>query len=221
MEKRRNYSRELEDRLVSLEQEGRVPRLLLHACCAPCSSYVLEYLSSHFRISLFYYNPNITDSDEYRKRVLEVRRLVRELPVRYPVEVIEGEYEPRVFTSAVKGLENEPEGGARCAVCFRLRLEKAAGYAARMAEESGEEVFFTTTLTISPLKNAFLLNGIGSEAAAQYRNVTWLDSDFKKRDGYKRSIELSALHNLYRQNYCGCIYSKRNRGTEIIIGEEV
>lgn len=205
----RNYQKELEELIGQLGKDGRVPRLLLHSCCAPCSSYVLEYLSEYFNITLFYYNPNITEREEYTKRVEEVKRLIAELPVRHPVTFLEGDYEPQVFTGAVRGLEHEPEGGARCGVCFRLRLDKAAQAAARLASECGEEVLFTTTLTISPLKNAGLLNGIGEETASRYEGISWLGSDFKKRGGYQRSIQLSAQYGLYRQDYCGCVYSKR------------
>ena len=209
MTQKPNYQKELEAKLAQFGTEGRVPRLLLHACCAPCSSYVLEYLSDYFDITLFYYNPNISLESEYRKRVDEVRRLVSELPARYPVNLIEGEYDPEAFAAAVKGLEQEPEGGARCSRCFGLRLERAAAEAARMAETYNTGILLTTTLTISPLKNAGLLNRIGAEAASHYDGVTWLDSDFKKRGGYQRSIELSAQYGLYRQNYCGCKYSQK------------
>lgn len=205
---KRNYQKELERRIEQFQREDRVPRLLLHSCCAPCSSYVLEYLSEYFDITIFYYNPNITSRDEYLKRVAEVKRLIAGLPVKHPISFIEGDYEPREFTATVKGLENEPEGGARCVRCFELRLRKTAETAAGMARDTGEEILFTTTLTISPLKNADLLNSIGEEAATLYDGISWLDSDFKKRGGYKRSIELSRQYGLYRQNYCGCVYSR-------------
>lgn len=205
---KRNYQKELERRIEQFQREDRVPRLLLHSCCAPCSSYVLEYLSEYFDITIFYYNPNITDPKEYRKRADEVRRLISELPVTHPVSFLEGDYEPRVFTEASRGLEHEPEGGARCGRCFRLRLEKTAQAAARIAEELNEEILFTTTLTISPLKNAELINNIGQEVADKYDGAVWLNSDFKKREGFKRSIELSRQYDLYRQNYCGCVYSR-------------
>ena len=205
---KRNYQKELERRIEQFQREDRVPRLLLHSCCAPCSSYVLEYLSEYFDITIFYYNPNITDPKEYRKRADEVRRLISELPVTHPISFMEGDYEPHVFTEAARGLEHEPEGGARCGRCFRLRLEKTAQAAARIAEELNEEILFTTTLTISPLKNAELINSIGQEVADKYDGAVWLDSDFKKRNGFKRSIELSRQYGLYRQDYCGCVYSK-------------
>ncbi len=198
----RNYQKELDEIIEGLEN---APTLLLHACCAPCSSYVLEYLSRFFRITLFYYNPNITDEAEYRLRSAEAKRLVSEMNLKHPVRFLEGPYEPDKYLEAVKGLEKEPEGGARCEVCFKLRIEEAAKEAV-----NGGYDFFTTTLTISPLKNAPLLNMIGEKAAAE-AGLTWLPSDFKKKGGYQRSIELSKVYGLYRQDYCGCVFSKRNR----------
>ena len=213
----RNYQKELERLILQLnrEQEGTdgadgwIPRLLLHSCCAPCSSYVLEYLSDYFSITVFYYNPNITDPEEYQKRVEEQKRLISELPVKYPISFIEGEYEPQAFTEIARGLEQVPEGGERCFKCYRLRLEKTA----RLAKEKGYD-YFTTTLTISPLKNAHKLNEIGEELAEQY-DCQFLNSDFKKRNGYKRSTELSKEYGLYRQDYCGCIYSKQERDRRV------
>lgn len=209
-----NWQKRLDLLIRGFRSRGVVPRLALHACCAPCSSYVLEYLSQYFDITLFYYNPNITDRSEYLRRVNEVRRLVAVLPAVRPVSFAEGPYEPQAYLQAVKGLENEPEGGARCARCFMLRLEKTAAFAATMAASPGAEVLFTTTLTISPLKNAGLLNETGIRAASAYPGIAWLDSDFKKRDGYKRSIQLSAQYGLYRQDYCGCAFSKAARHPE-------
>lgn len=203
---RRNYQKELERFLLAWEKEDRIPHLLLHACCAPCSSYVLEYLAQYMQITVFFYNPNITRPEEYRKRVEEEKRLIRELPAKYPVAFLEGSYEPEQFFEAVKGLEKEPEGGKRCEVCFKLRLEEAA----RVATENGGFDFFTTSLTISPLKNADLLNEVG-EAAGEKYGIPFLPSDFKKKNGYKRSIELSREYDLYRQDYCGCIFSERER----------
>jgi predicted adenine nucleotide alpha hydrolase (AANH) superfamily ATPase len=203
---RRNYQKELERFLLAWEKEDRIPHLLLHACCAPCSSYVLEYLAQYMQITVFFYNPNITRPEEYRKRVEEEKRLIRELPAKYPVAFLEGSYEPEQFFEAVKGLEKEPEGGKRCEVCFKLRLEEAA----RIAAENGGFDFFTTSLTISPLKNADLLNEVG-EAAGEKYGIPFLPSDFKKKNGYKRSIELSREYDLYRQDYCGCIFSERER----------
>lgn len=202
---KRNYQRELDKLIEELKKEGKIPHLLLHSCCAPCSSYVLEYLSQYFSITVFYYNPNITDSGEYQKRVKEQERLIRELPARNPVSFVEGPYEPKAFTEAVSGLEQIPEGGERCFQCFALRLSKTA----QLAKEQGFD-YFTTTLTISPLKNAQKLNEIGEEMAKKY-GCCFLNSDFKKKNGYKRSIELSREYGLYRQDYCGCIYSKQER----------
>ena len=203
MNAQRNYQKELDKLIAGLN--GRRPTLLLHACCAPCSSYVLEYLSRYFKITLFYYNPNISPESEYRYRVSEVKRLVAEMLPDSDVTVVEGRYDPERFAQAVRGLEGEPEGGKRCWACFRLRLEEAA----RQAQALGCE-FFTTTLSISPLKNARALNEIGEELAPIYQ-TRYLVSDFKKREGYKRSIQLSAEYQLYRQDYCGCIYSKLER----------
>ena len=203
---RRNYQKELEHFLEDWAQKDEVPRLLLHACCAPCSSYCLEYLAEYMQITVFFYNPNITREEEYRKRVEEEKRLIRELPVKYPVSFLEGPYEPERFFEKVKGLEKEPEGGKRCEVCFRLRLEQTA----KTAVENGGFDYFTTSLTISPLKNAPLLNALGGEIGAQY-GIPFLPSDFKKKNGYKRSIELSREYDLYRQDYCGCIFSEQER----------
>lgn len=199
-----NYQKELDRVIDKIKKEGRVPKLLLHVCCAPCSSYCLEYLSKYFDISVYFYNPNISIANEYNYRLSEEKRLVSLMPFEYPVKVVEGEYLPKDYFEYVKGLENEPEGGKRCEKCFRLRLESSARY----AKEHGFD-YFTTTLTISPLKNAQLLNSIGSELAEKY-GVPWLYSDFKKREGYKRSIILSKEYDLYRQNYCGCVFSKRD-----------
>ena len=242
----RNYQKELDkiiDRIAE-QQTGRredfvedyAPRLLLHSCCAPCSSYVLEYLRNYFRITVFYYNPNITEDEEYRKRVVEQKRLIEAYnaklreqaegavaylsePVEqetttavasgperrgYPIEVIEGDYEPERFFDTARGLEQCPEGGERCFACYALRLGETAKRAG-----AGDYDYFTTTLSISPLKNAVKLNEIGERLSQEY-GVAWLPSDFKKRDGYKRSIELSKEYDLYRQDYCGCVYSRRS-----------
>lgn len=197
-----NYQREL-DRVISFHQSrGETPRLLLHVCCAPCSSYCLEYLSRYFLITVYYYNPNISIKEEYLHRLHEEQRLVSEMDFVNPVTVVKGRYEPREFFEAVRGLEQEPEGGRRCEKCFALRLDSAA----QMARDGGYD-YFTTTLTISPLKNARMLNEIGA-AAGETHGVKWLYSDFKKKEGYKRSIVLSKKYNLYRQNYCGCIFSR-------------
>ena len=199
----RNFQREL-DKI--LEQLTVTPRLLLHSCCAPCSSYVLEYLRQYFKITVFYYNPNILMEAEYQKRVTEQKRLIdayNQLDSGYSISVIEGDYEPEIFYAAAKGLEQCPEGGERCFACYEQRLRKTAELAKEL-----EQDYFTTTLTISPLKNAAKLNEIGESLAQQYQ-IPWLPSDFKKKNGYKRSIELSAEYDLYRQNYCGCVYSQK------------
>lgn len=182
---------------------GPVKKLLLHSCCAPCSSYCLEYLSNYFDIGVFYYNPNITDAAEYARRLSEQRRLCDEMPFANCVKVTDGGYGPQEFFSAARGLENEPEGGARCLKCFELRLERTA----KLAKELNCD-YFATTLTLSPLKNAPAINEIGERLGQKY-GVSYLCSDFKKREGYKRSIELSRIYGLYRQNYCGCVFSRR------------
>lgn len=200
---KRNYQRELEQLIDNIEP-GRVPALLLHACCAPCSSYCLEYLSQHFSITVLFYNPNISPAEEYQKRVDEIRRLISELPAKNKISLIEGRYLPEEFYSSVKGLELEPEGGKRCPVCFELRLREAVLTAKKLGFD-----YFTTTLSISPLKDAEKLNDIGKMLSDEY-GVAYLYSDFKKKNGYKRSIELSREYNLYRQNFCGCVFSKRD-----------
>ena len=198
---KRNYQKELDRVIEQNQRDGKTPKLLLHVCCAPCSSYCLEYLSRYFEITVYYYNPNITESKEYILRMDEVNRFVSQMPFKNPVTVIEGRYEPAEYLKAVKGLENEPEGGKRCEKCFELRLSSAAELAAKLGFD-----YVTTTLTISPLKNADLLNTIGAEQA-QKHGVSWLYSDFKKREGYKRSIELCREYDIYRQCYCGCEFS--------------
>lgn len=197
-----NYQRELDKITENIKASGQPKTLLLHSCCAPCSSYVLKYLSEYFKITLLYFNPNISPREEYEKRVSEQKRLIKEMPVKYPVEFIEGRYEPQEYYDAVKGLESEPEGGARCMVCYELRLHEAAKYAAE-----GKFDYFTTTLSISPLKNAQKINEIGEKVGTEY-GVHHLPSDFKKKEGYKQSVELSREYGLYRQNFCGCVFSK-------------
>ncbi len=199
---RRNYQKEMEEHILRAQKEGKVPRLLLHSCCAPCSSYVLEYLSGYFSITLFYFNPNIYPPEEYEKRVEEQARLIEEQPHLYPVTLLKGEYDPRRFFEAAKGHEKDREGGERCFRCYELRLREAA----EMAAEGGYD-YFTTTLSISPLKNAEKLNEIGEKAAEEF-GVAYLPSDFKKKGGYQRSVELSREYGLYRQNFCGCVYSR-------------
>lgn len=208
MANQRNYQRELDQLLLEMQNEdGTTPkRLLLHSCCAPCSSYCLLYLSEYFEITDYYYNPNIFPKEEYEKRVEEQKRLIGELPVRYPVKFVEGEYCPEDFFEMARGLEGIPEGGERCFRCYELRMRKAAA----LAKEGGYD-FFATTLSISPLKNAGKINEIGERLAEEY-GVRHLPSDFKKKEGYKKSIELSKQYNLYRQNYCGCIFSKNKKG---------
>ena len=198
---RRNYQKELDSILEGLARDGRVPRLLLHSCCAPCSSYVLEYLSRYFYITVLYYNPNIFPPSEYALRVREQESLISRMDFVYPVAFLEGSYRPETFYEAVKGLEGEPEGGKRCEKCYELRLLEAAKEA-----KAGDYDYFTTTLTISPLKSADKLNEIGRRLGTEY-GVAYLPSDFKKKNGYKRSIELSKKYGLYRQDYCGCEFS--------------
>ncbi len=195
-----NYQLELDKTLKRLVEEHRRPKLLLHACCAPCSSYVLEYLEQYFDIVVFYYNPNISPESEYRHRVDEIRRLIREMCP--SVGFLEGRYEPERFFEMAKGLEQEPERGARCLKCYRMRLEESAAAAAQNGFD-----YFTTTLTISPQKDSAVLNAIGREVSDLY-GVPYLFSDFKKKGGFKRSIELSAQFRLYRQNFCGCPFSR-------------
>lgn len=211
----RNYAKELERLIQKLQQEGRVPRLLLHACCAPCSSAVLEYLSQYFAITLLYYNPNIAPLEEYQKREAELRRLVSQMKFTHPVALLPCQYDGQAFVQAARGLEGEPEGGKRCEACFRLRLRYAAQEAARLRFD-----YYTTTLSISPMKNAPLLNQLGEEIGREF-GVAHLPSDFKKKDGYKRSVQLSKEYDLYRQDYCGCAFSKAQRQREKEEREEV
>lgn len=221
---KRNYAKELENIIAGFEKENAHPRILLHACCAPCSSYCLEYLREFFDVTVFFYNPNITEEAEYRKRVEEEKRLIAEYNKQVEdgsfdgmnsderarkIEILEGDYIPKDFLDAAKGLEDCPEGGDRCRKCFELRLDETA----KIAREKGYE-YFTTTLTISPLKNADVLNEVGKLAAKKVGGVEFLPSDFKKKNGYKRSIELSHKFGLYRQDYCGCSFSKAQRERE-------
>ncbi|MBQ5430928.1 MAG: epoxyqueuosine reductase QueH [Lachnospiraceae bacterium] len=202
---RRNYHKELEKITAALEEEGKVPSLLLHSCCAPCSSYCIEYLSQFFHVTVFYYNPNIYPDEEYAHRVVEQQAFIRKFPARYPVSFVEGDFEKDRFYEVAKGLEKEPERGARCTQCFHLRLGKTAQKAAELGMD-----FFTTTLTISPMKDAALLNEIGEQEATLHK-VRWLPSDFKKNNGYLRSCQLSEEYGIYRQDYCGCVFSMRER----------
>ena len=200
-----NYQKELEKLIERISKEGKVPKLLLHSCCAPCSSYVLEYLSNYFDITVFYYNPNIFPENEYTKRILEQQTLISDMKVKHPVSFLAGNYDRDRFFQIAEGLEHLREGGERCFKCYELRLEEAA----KIAKDAGFD-YFTTTLSISPLKNADKLNEIGTKLADKY-GVQYLQSDFKKKNGYKRSIELSNEYGLYRQDYCGCEYSFRDR----------
>jgi predicted adenine nucleotide alpha hydrolase (AANH) superfamily ATPase len=207
---KRNYSKELDAYIEDFQKKGEYPKLLLHACCAPCSSYCMEFLRNYFDITVFFYNPNITEDAEYHKRVQEEKRLISEYNKKEgrKIEILEGEYKPSDFFEAVKGFEACKEGGERCRKCFELRLSETA----KVAKDKGFD-FFTTTLTISPLKNADVLNEVG-EMAGKAVGIAFLPSDFKKKDGYKRSIELSKEYGLYRQDYCGCSFSKAQRELE-------
>ena len=197
-----NYDLEMEKQMAKLHEGDE---LLLHACCAPCSSAVLERLANFFKITIFYYNPNITNKDEYHKRVLEVKKFISEFKTKYAISFIEGKYDPDRFFAISKGLENEPERGRRCYKCYKLRLEETVRVASSLGYRN-----FCTTLTLSPYKNSNWLNEIGSELDKKYES-NYLYSDFKKKNGYKRSIELSHEYNLYRQDYCGCIFSLRDK----------
>lgn len=197
-----NYQKELDKIIEKNKANGNKPTLLLHACCAPCSSYVLEYLHNYFEITVDFYNPNIYPKEEYEYRSEEIKRLIKEMNLDDKIELIVDEYYPDEFFNMAKGLEKEPEAGKRCFKCYELRLRRTA----ELAKERGFD-YFTTTLSISPLKNADKLNEIGKKLSDEY-NVPYLFSDFKKKNGYKRSIELSKEYNLYRQNFCGCVYSK-------------
>lgn len=194
-----NYQLETDRIIKSLDH---VPSLLLHACCAPCSSYVLEYLTEFFNVTVYFYNPNITEDSEYEKRKNELKRLIKEKPFRYPVKMIDGDYSPEVFFNMSKGLEDCLEGGERCFLCYEQRMRSTAQLAKKLNFE-----FFCTTLSVSPHKNAAKLNETGASLSDEF-GVPYLFSDFKKRGGYKRSIELSKQYGLYRQNYCGCIFSR-------------
>ena len=203
--KMKNYQKELEKIIEEIKRTGEAPTLLLHSCCAPCSSYCLEYLSEYFKITVFYYNPNIYPESEYALRTEEQKRLINELKVKNEISFLEIGFNPEEFYSAVKGLEKEKEGGERCFVCYRLRLSKTA----EEAKKRGFD-YFTTTLSISPLKNAEKLNEIAEDEGIK-NGIKHLPSDFKKKNGYKRSTELSRQYGLYRQDYCGCVYSVRDK----------
>jgi predicted adenine nucleotide alpha hydrolase (AANH) superfamily ATPase len=207
---KKNYQKILEIKLEELSKKKIKPSLLLHSCCAPCSSYVLEYLSKYFQITVFYYNPNIDIKEEYKKRFLEQKRFINEIneKLENKVKLVEGEYDVENFHFLTKGLQDVKEGGARCFKCYELRLLNAAIKAKELNSD-----YFTTVLSISPHKNSKMLNEIGRDIEQRYK-INFLESDFKKNNGYKRSIELSKEYNLYRQDYCGCSFSKAARSKE-------
>lgn len=190
----------LEDIIQEITTNKKVPKLLLHSCCAPCSSYVLLYLSQYFKITVFFYNPNIMPILEYQRRLEDQKKLLTFISSKYPINFIEGDYDNDSFLEQIKGLEMEPEGYKRCLKCYLLRLTKTAQQA------SNNYDYFATTLTISPYKNAKIINEIGTSLEKEFK-VKYLPSDFKKRDGYKKSIDLAKKYNLYRQQYCGCQFS--------------
>ena len=200
-----NYDKKLDELILKIKNEKKAKKLLLHSCCAPCSSHVITYLTNYFDITILYYNPNISPKSEYEKRKEEQIKLIEMIPTKNKINIIDCDYDNNIYENKIKGLENEPERGKRCTVCFNLRLSKAA----EIAKENNYD-FFGTTLTVSPYKNADLINKIGKKKKKDY-NIKWLPSDFKKKDGYKKSIELSKKYNLYRQDYCGCKYSIRNK----------
>lgn len=203
-----NYQKILDEELDKIIKEKKVPKLLIHSCCAPCSSYVLEYLTNYFEITIYYYNPNIQPENEYRRRVQEQKNFIHNLKTKNKVEFIEGSYDVNEFFNMCKGMENLKEGGERCFKCYHMRLRESS----KLAKKLGFD-YFTTTLSISPHKNAQKLNEIGKKLEDEY-GIKYLYSDFKKKNGYKRSIELSKEYGLYRQDYCGCIYSKMQREKE-------
>jgi len=207
-----NYNLVMESIIETIKKEEKKPKLLLHTCCAPCSSAVIKRLSEFFQITVFYYNPNIEPKEEYQKRKEEQKRFLKER--KEPINFLDCDYEKEEFEKISKGLEQEKEGGARCPLCFRLRLEKTA----QVAKEKNFD-FFGTSLTVSPYKNEQTLNQIGEYLEKEYR-ISFLYSDFKKKNGYKESIELSKKYNLYRQDYCGCRFSKEQREEEKIAKEK-
>ena len=200
-----NYQLVLDGIIKDITKKNLLPRLLMHSCCAPCSSYCLSYLAKYFSITILYYNPNISPEEEYYKRVSEQQRLIKELPVKNPVSFVEGKYEPSKFFQMAEGMEDMPEGGGRCFKCYEMRLRVAAEYALLHGFD-----YFTTTLSVSPHKNAQKLNETGLMLGKEY-GVKYLVSDFKKKGGYQKSIQYSKEYNLYRQDYCGCIFSKMER----------
>lgn len=201
----KNYQIEMKKIIAKEQENNNVPTLLLHSCCAPCSSYVLETLSSYFKITILYYNPNIYPKEEYLKRKEEEKRFIKEFPTKYKVDFLDCDYDSNSFYEMAKGLEKLKEGEHRCYLCYELRLRKAA----ILAKENNFD-YFTSTLSISPYKKSNWLNEIGFNLEKEI-GIKYLPADFKKKNGYKRSIELASLYNLYRQDYCGCIYSKVER----------
>lgn len=206
-----NYHAKMLQLIKEYCSEEKVPKLLLHSCCAPCSSYCLELLSQYFELTVFYYNPNIYPPEEYEMRVEEQDRFIREFPAKHPISFVEGKYDTNRFYEMAKRMEQLKEGGERCFACYELRLRESAEY----AKANGFD-FFTTTLSISPLKNAAKLNEIGKKLEDEY-GIKYLYSDFKKQNGYKRSTEISNEYEMYRQYYCGCVYSKKQRDDEIAL----
>lgn len=200
-----NYNLEMEKQMENIKEGSS---LLLHACCAPCSTACLERVANYFKVTIFYYNPNITEKHEYQKRIEEIKKLISLINPKYKVELLEGDYDPKVFLNMSKGLEDEPERGKRCYKCYELRLRETAKIASKLGFNN-----FCTTLTLSPHKNSDWINEIGERLNKEYES-NYLYSDFKKKEGYKRSIELSKKYDLYRQDYCGCIYSKRDKQEE-------
>ena len=203
-----NYNKEMENILESLKKDNKVPKLLLHSCCAPCSSHVISVLTNYFDITILYYNPNIEPFEEYEKRKQEEIRFIEQYPNKNKLDIIDCDYDNILFEKMSEGLEQEKEGGARCVKCYHLRLDKTASMASELNYD-----YFATTLTVSPLKNSEKLNTIGKFLETKY-NIKYLVSDFKKKEGYKHSIELAKEYDLYRQDYCGCIYSKQQRELE-------
>lgn len=202
---KQNYQLVLDNIIKNINKNAEAPSLLLHSCCAPCSSYVIEYLSNYFKITVYYYNPNISPSEEFEKRALEQIKLIDTIKTKYKVNYVIAKYNNEEYESIIKGLGNEHEGGKRCFNCYTLRLENTCVFA-----KNNNFDFFGTTLSVSPYKNSQKINEIGELLQNKY-NIKYLYADFKKNNGYKRSIELSKKYNLYRQDYCGCIYSKKER----------
>ena len=210
---KQNYHQKMLEMIKEHCSNGQVPKLLLHSCCAPCSSYCLELLSQYFEVTVFYYNPNIYPPEEYTMRVAEQDRFIQNFPAKHTISFVEGTYDTERFYAMAKGMEQLKEGGERCFACYELRLKESAEYA-----KANDFDFFTTTLSISPLKNAEKLNEIGKKLEEEY-GIQYLYSDFKKQNGYKRSTEISNEYDMYRQYYCGCVYSKKQRDDEIAAKE--